>query len=739
MRLKKLHLHNYKQHKNLEIDFSGNIIAIIGANGKGKSNLIGAFQFLMTGEQPDFNKADLTTWGEDIGYVEGEFEHDSLLWNITRYTSSAKATLKNSNGEEWTGSRSVDSTLSERVGIDLDIARQSIFVNQAQIDSVLFNAPSARELAFQRLVGIGHSQKIHDTITKFMNTLPIVADYDMEASALCVSVATQHKLYLDAETDKNAVVAELANIGTGVAIEKDIDATNRIIMARIQCKTTRRALAQAEAGIASYVSQIIDIPAAEVDSDLEAQQDRYDANTKMLKLLEDKKRLNLAYNTAMKLVEQAKLGMEDAKTKYPDISSADIELAKLESDNANLATANFGASLAIQQKLLGALSGTSGNKDCPLCGSDLSSTDIGSAQLEKVNSMKIEYSGLIDKSNLCASAFNKLTSDSRKHSFALESAKNKLELATNQLKSATVPVYTDDIIASGIEKCNLEIESASKRLADIKSNKLYIDRCVANNLAINSAMARCEAEADNLKAELDEYVICCESYSNINDSAEDYELSQHLSKAKDKLALISDLKSKLSGLEATSNAASKQSDDMRAKLDVINAKRASQSKLVELRSTLTDVKTWFHYENGPHMVTSAVMKELTPNVNFFLSKLEAPFLVVADLDSVGFRYQMTDGTVMPESLPTAKSLSGAQRNMLALSFRLASYTMFAAKLGMLVLDEPTAHLDSRNVGKLGELLARLQKIAVELDLQVLVVSHHDEILPFCDSTINLGK
>jgi ATPase subunit of ABC transporter with duplicated ATPase domains len=174
-------------------------------------------------------------------------------------------------------------------------------------------------------------------------------------------------------------------------------------------------------------------------------------------------------------------------------------------------------------------------------------------------------------------------------------------------------------------------------------------------------------------------------------------------------------------------------------LQDVYRKRDAQSKLVAVREVLSNTKTWFHYENGPHAVTAAVMKELTPNVNFFLSKLTAPFIVAADLDSVGFRYKMTNGTPMPDPLPTAKSLSGAQRDMLALSFRLSSYIMFAAKLGMLVLDEPTAHFDTDNVGKFGELLSNIQKIATELDLQILIVSHHSEILPFCDSTLDLGR
>ena len=38
MRINKVKLSNFAQHKNLEVDISENIVGIIGRNGSGKSN-----------------------------------------------------------------------------------------------------------------------------------------------------------------------------------------------------------------------------------------------------------------------------------------------------------------------------------------------------------------------------------------------------------------------------------------------------------------------------------------------------------------------------------------------------------------------------------------------------------------------------------------------------------------------------------------------------------------------------
>ena len=50
MHLKRIELTNYRQHKKLDVDFSGNLIAVLGQNGCGKSNVCDAIKWVL-GEQ----------------------------------------------------------------------------------------------------------------------------------------------------------------------------------------------------------------------------------------------------------------------------------------------------------------------------------------------------------------------------------------------------------------------------------------------------------------------------------------------------------------------------------------------------------------------------------------------------------------------------------------------------------------------------------------------------------------
>ena len=160
MHLERIELTNFRQHKELDVDFRGNLIAVLGPNGCGKSNLIGGIQFALTGEQPGFTKADLTTWGEKEGSVRLYFTAgpNSDRFCIIRKTNG-DVTLK-VGGEVIKQARKVEDALRDRAGLDKDLIKQVVFVNQKEIDKILSADPKDRELALQRIAGItGTSRK----------------------------------------------------------------------------------------------------------------------------------------------------------------------------------------------------------------------------------------------------------------------------------------------------------------------------------------------------------------------------------------------------------------------------------------------------------------------------------------------------------------------------------------------------------------------------------------------------
>ena len=177
MILKRIRLHNYCQHRDLDLAIEGTLIALTGPNGKGKSNLLGGIQFGLTGEHPGKNKDQLLSWGAAEGRVEIEFEHEGVQATITRALHSTFSELQ-WGSESIRGTTQVNEALRVHLGMDKDLVKQAVFVRQAEIDSILFTTARERELAFQRLLGIGETSKIHKVLGDVISELALPVNYD---------------------------------------------------------------------------------------------------------------------------------------------------------------------------------------------------------------------------------------------------------------------------------------------------------------------------------------------------------------------------------------------------------------------------------------------------------------------------------------------------------------------------------------------------------------------------------
>lgn len=108
--------------------------------------------------------------------------------------------------------------------------------------------------------------------------------------------------------------------------------------------------------------------------------------------------------------------------------------------------------------------------------------------------------------------------------------------------------------------------------------------------------------------------------------------------------------------------------------------------------------------------------DLENAVNFFMSKFsdgdfDAKLKINQDF---GFEIQL-HGNPVP-----IFNLSGAARDILALSLRYGLYRIAAKEIDFLLIDEPTRHMDQNNINKLKEAFNEL------LDQQLIIITVHDE-------------
>ena len=91
--LLEISLHNYKVHRNLTVEFKKGVTGIIGTNGKGKSTVVSAIQFLFTGELDVDSKAEAITLGETEGWVSGRLLLHGKPAYLERHLSTSKVIL----------------------------------------------------------------------------------------------------------------------------------------------------------------------------------------------------------------------------------------------------------------------------------------------------------------------------------------------------------------------------------------------------------------------------------------------------------------------------------------------------------------------------------------------------------------------------------------------------------------------------------------------------------------------
>jgi DNA repair exonuclease SbcCD ATPase subunit len=126
------------------------------------------------------------------------------------------------------------------------------------------------------------------------------------------------------------------------------------------------------------------------------------------------------------------------------------------------------------------------------------------------------------------------------------------------------------------------------------------------------------------------------------------------------------------------------------------------------------------------------MAQVVVELNNTLSQIGVPFTIELENDlsfTVNFGFQKVP----------ASRLSGGQKVILTIAYRLAVNFTFATNLGLLCLDEPTVGLDEANLGSLERAFERLKDFSLSNGVQIIVVTHEKGLSHLFDHTIDLTQ
>lgn len=720
MILKKIKLSNYRQHRDLTVDFTGHLIAVVGRNGSGKSNFIGAIQFALTGEQPGFDKKDLLSWGEESGYVKLWFSHNGRECTVQRRIDSPGCTLSVGD-EEFRGAKACAEALAS-LGIDRDVLRQSVFVRQTEVESCLFDDPRERELNFQRLLGLQDAAKVDRQLGDIISGLGSPESMDEAIS--------QAQALVDA---KKPEIDELSRVVSGIQDEMSRLPKTEEIDGDISSKTSAMNVLEHAIKYARLVREHRDLfEEASAKYGAKASEDMPDTTNMLLNLQTWQNRLKLA-----KSLDSAGKALDCAEKEYDRIFNEgrpcdEGKIDDLEKMFDRLTGRQ--SEIAGEMKSLDTLSAAcaeSNGSVCPLCGA-ATDHDISAELSDKRNALKREMDDA------------RATADGLKAEIASEKAKcieydKRLDIArkgVEKAKSVMDALFEQvdgDLDELDEAKINPILDDIRKRLSEATTvaNEIQLARESVESAKAQYASSVAVAEKAGVKdVESFDERRALETVEMLREEIE--ELSR---KRQDLFRMSTDLAGAKSAKEQTEKAVR----ETEQAIERLRRKQAENDEMRRKIGVLTDVRDWFNYRNGPRVLTRSVMSALTESVNRYLDKFGSPFTVEAAGEGMGFRVRFCDGRPMPETPPDASMLSGGQKIALAVAFRFAVYTLFSNKLGLLSLDEPTAYLDDETIARFGDLLQRIAQIARNGSLQVLMATHEASLGPCFDQTIEIGK
>jgi DNA repair exonuclease SbcCD ATPase subunit len=729
MDLEKIELHNYRQHRDLTIEFTGHLIAVVGRNGSGKSNFLGAIQFALTGEQPPFNKSDLLSWNTDEGWVKFSFKHAGMRCLVQRRIESAGCTMKIWSGvgedekaEEFSGAKKVAEAMKNVLGIDPEILKQSVFVRQTEVESCLFTDPRERELNFQRLLGLQDAAKVNKLLGDIITGLGSPESMD-EAISQAQAVIDAKKPEIDELTKIVAVIQEeLSRLPKTGDIDEAISERNASINRMtnsIRCaKLVKEHESLFEEAFAKYGAV--------------ASEELPDTTNMLLNLQTWQGRLKLAKSlgSAGKAIEAAEAaydrifseGRPCEENKIEDLRKMEVRLKDRRSE------------IQGELKSLGTLMAAcaeSNGTTCPLCGS-ATDHDISAELQGRIDSLDAELS---DNEHTFDELHKELVSEEAK---CLEYDK-RLDIASKNVdraKSAMDALFEQvdgDIDELDESKITPILDDLRKRLSEAngKANEIQLAR-----ERVDSARAQWRSSVAVAEKAGVENVETFDEQKAMEDVKSLKEEIDRLSKQRQDLFQMS---TDLAGAKAARDQAVKAVKETEQAIERLRKKQAENDEMRRKIGVLTDVRDWFNYKNGPRVLTRNIMAALTDSVNHYLDKFGSPFTVEASDEGMGFRVRFCDGRAVPDPLPDASMLSGGQKIALAVAFRFAVYTLFSNKLGLLSLDEPTAYLDDETIARFGDLLQKIAQIARNSSLQILMATHEASLAPCFDQTIVIGK
>jgi len=739
-----LSLSNFKQHREFYqkfvrkdltgAEFPSGLIGLIGDNGDGKTTVLDAIMFCFIGQVPGDTKDELLSWGATKGYARCKFKVDGDPAELYRELHSSVAMLS-LRGKVYKGITAVNREIEEQLGLDKELCEQNIFVRQSEISDILFTEPAKRRKAWQKLVGMGKAEDMYNVLGTFLSGLLMTQVPDED-------IARAKILIIDTRKQLAAIMARMRTVETQM---------NLTDVPTLQ-------------GVLSDCSLILDIKG------------KYDAWQR------EKSDAATHANTAANILLAARKEHDSLSTQYTELGAIDMTLTRITSLKADIQKADWAAKCFKEldsvctdlQNCSQSLSRfdtaayeSLGKNDWPKQLSDIQ-TQIGSListqqtcadllraigqftttspvcplceqPITNMADLKAKLKTRVDELNVKIQGWRK-SQDGLQQSINMET-RQKHEMGT---LLTTLTMHNQNLTKRKDELVpQVDGLKSDEELAAMRQELQTAEARVLRERVLRLKMV---AASDKVKYLGDAEMQARKLYDRLNATAYPMPSNEQIlaapalqAAAQQKLNDFAAMQIELSGLHGQRTATRRSVTSSITQLRSLYERQANDSRKVEARKVLEEVRNFFHHTQGPLLVVAKILEDVTPGVNDFLRYFNAPYTVVPDYENIMFRCVFTDGRITANQPPPATKLSGGQKVALALAFRFATYYSLSSQMGFMTLDEPTIHLDKKNIENFALLMERVKTLTRDSGIQIVVSTHDDGVISVLDHVVDLRK
>jgi DNA repair exonuclease SbcCD ATPase subunit len=184
-------------------------------------------------------------------------------------------------------------------------------------------------------------------------------------------------------------------------------------------------------------------------------------------------------------------------------------------------------------------------------------------------------------------------------------------------------------------------------------------------------------------------------------------------------------------MTSTKGALKKEKELLELALTDYIRRTAKYRAAIELRESLMRIREVLHVDKYPREFMHASCGPLSTLINKYLSNFAQPFRVHMG-ENMAVVCEFAGNSGVP-----ASDLSGGQKMVVTIATRLAVSEMLGSKANLIVLDEPTNHMDAQSRAGLVETLGNVRRYLRETNTQMLVSSHDECMQDVADYTIPL--